>query len=210
MTRILLADDHAVVRQGLRQIVTESVRGPVFGEASSAEEALRKAAAEKWDLVILDISLPGKSGLDVLKELRAAKPGVPVLVLSMHPEEHFAVRALKAGAAGYVTKRTAARDLAAAVKKVLAGGRYVSASLAERLASEIRVGPGQVPHERLSDREYQVFRMLASGKTVKEIGEELSLTPQTVSTHRSRILEKMGMEANANLTQYAIQNRLLE
>jgi two-component system invasion response regulator UvrY len=209
MTRILLADDHAVVRQGLRQIVTESVRGPVFGEASSGEEALRKAAAEKWDLVILDISLPGKSGLDVLKELRAAEPGVPVLVLSMHPEEHFAVRALKAGAAGYVTKRTAARDLAAAVKKVLAGGRYVSASLAERLASEIQLGPGQLAHERLSDREYQVFRMLASGKTVKEIGEEISLTPQTVSTHRSRILEKMRMTTNAELTQYAIQGGLL-
>ena len=127
----------------------------------------------------------------------------------MHPEEHFAVRALKAGAAGYVTKRTAARDLAAAVKKVLAGGRYVSASLAERLACEIQVGPGQLPHERLSDREYQVFRMLASGKTVKEIGKEISLTPQTVSTHRSRILEKMGMTSNAELTQYAIQGGLL-
>jgi two-component system invasion response regulator UvrY len=209
MTRILLADDHAVVRQGLKQILIESLPGTKFGEASSGEEALRKAQTDTWDLVVLDISLPGKSGLEVLKELRGAQPKLPVLVLSMHPEEQFAVRALRAGAAGYVTKRTAAKDLAAAVKKVLGGGRFVSASLAERLAAEIQVGHGQVPHERLSDREYQVFRMLASGKTVKAVGEELSLTPQTVSTHRSRILEKMRMTTNAELTQYAIQGGLL-
>jgi two-component system invasion response regulator UvrY len=209
MTRVLLVDDHAVVRQGLKQILTESIADVEFGDASHGEEALRKARSETWDIVILDISLPGKSGLEVLKALRQAHPRLPILVLSMHPEEQFAVRALKAGAAGYVTKRTAAKDLTAAVKKVLSGGRYVSASLAERLAVEIQTGEG-APHERLSDREYQVFRMLALGKTVKEIGEQLSLTPQTVSTYRTRILEKMLMATNADLTQYAIQSRLLD
>jgi two-component system invasion response regulator UvrY len=209
MTRILVADDHAVVRQGLRQILTESIRGAVFGEASSGEEALSRAATEAWDIVILDISLQGRSGLEVLKDLRRSHPRLPVLVLSMHPEEQFAVRALRAGAAGYVTKRTAARDLTVAVRKVLSGGRYVSDSLAERLALEIRAG-SQAPHERLSDREDQVFRMLALGKTVKEISEELTLSPQTVSTHRTRILEKMGMTTNADLTQYAIQSRLFD
>jgi two-component system, NarL family, invasion response regulator UvrY len=209
MIRILLVDDHAVVRQGLKQILTESIREVEFGDASSGEEALRKARSRVWDIVILDISLPGKGGLEALKELRQSQPTLPVLLLSMHPEEQFAVRALKAGAAGYVTKRTAAKELAAAVKRVLEGGRYVSDSLAERLALEIQASSG-LPHERLSDREYQVFRMLAMGKTVKEIGEQLSLTSQTVSTHRSRILEKMGMATNADLTQYAIQSRLLE
>jgi DNA-binding NarL/FixJ family response regulator len=209
MTCILLADDHAVVRQGLKQILLDSIPGATFGEAASGEEAIRKSRAAVWDIIILDISLPDKSGLDVLKELRQAQPRLPVLVLSMHPEAQFAVRVLKAGAAGYVTKRTAAKDLVAAVRKVLAGGRYVSASLAERLAGELQTGP-QAPHERLSDREYQVFRMLTTGKTVKEIGEELSLSPQTISTHRARVLEKMGMLTNAELTQYAIQNRLQE
>jgi DNA-binding NarL/FixJ family response regulator len=193
----------------LKQILTESIADVEFGDASHGEEALRKTRAEAWDIVILDISLPGKSGLDVLKELRQSQPRLPVLILSMHSEEQFAVRALKAGAAGYVTKRTAARDLVAAVKKVLAGGRYLSASLAERLVVNLQED-GVTPHERLSDREYQVFRMLALGKTVKEISRELALSPQTISTHRARILEKMGMATNTELTQYAIQNRVLE
>jgi len=158
--------------------------------------------------VVLDISLPGKSGIEALKELRAAHPRLPVLVLSMHPEEQFAVRALKAGAAGYVTKRTAARDVVAAVRKVLSGGRYVSASLAERLAAQTQTGSVETPHETLSDREYQVFRLLAMGKAVKQIGKELDLSPQTVSTHRTHILEKMGMQTNAELIQYAIQNQI--
>ncbi len=209
MTRILLADDHAVVRQGLKQILLESMRDATFGEASSGEEAIEAGRAGGWDIVILDISLPGKSGLEVLKELRQIQPKLPVLVLSMHPEEQFAVRALRAGAAGYVTKRTATMDLARAVRKVLAGGRYVSASLAERLAAEVRAD-ARAPHERLSDREYQVFRMLALGKTVKEISEELGLSPQTVSTHRSRILEKMQLATNADLTEYALANRLID
>ena len=210
MTRVLLVDDHAVVRQGLKQVLAESLPDATFGDASNADEALRMVRTANWDIVVLDISLPGKSGIEALKELRAAHPRLPVLVLSMHPEEQFAVRALKAGAAGYVTKRTAARDVVAAVKKVLSGGRYVSPSLAERLAAQTQAGSVDTPHETLSDREYQVFRLLAMGKTVKQIGKELDLSPQTVSTHRTHILEKMGMQSNAELIQYAIQNQIRE
>jgi DNA-binding NarL/FixJ family response regulator len=210
MTRVLLVDDHAVVRQGLKQVLAESFPDATFGDACNADEALRMVRTADWDIVILDISLPGKSGIEALKELRAANPRVPVLVLSMHPEEQFAVRALKGGAAGYVTKRTAARDVVGAVKKVLSGGRYVSASLAERLAAQTQAGSVETPHETLSDREYQVFRLLAMGKTVKQIGKELDLSPQTVSTHRTHILEKMGMQSNAELIQYAIQNQIRE
>jgi DNA-binding NarL/FixJ family response regulator len=209
MTRVLLVDDHAVVRQGLKQVLAESLPEATFGDAANADEALRMVRTASWDIVILDISLPGKSGLETLKELRAGHPKLPVLVLSMHPEEQFAIRVLRAGAAGYLTKRTAARELVAAVRKVLAGGRYVSASLAERLAARVQAGWTQAPHETLSDREYQVFRMLAMGKTVKQIGKELDLRPQTVSTHRTHILEKMGMQSNAELIQYAIQNQNL-
>jgi two-component system invasion response regulator UvrY len=211
MKRILLADDHDVVRQGLKQILVEATPDAVFGDASSGSEVLKLVRSAPWDVVVLDISLPDRSGLDVLKELRQSDPGLPVLVLSMHPEEQFAVRVLRAGAAGYLTKRSAPQELVAAVRKVLAGGKYVTQSLAEKLAAVVDFGrPSGEPHERLSDREYQVFRMLASGQTVKEIGEELSLTPQTVSTHRARILEKMGLETNAELAQYARRAGLLE
>jgi DNA-binding NarL/FixJ family response regulator len=210
MNRILLVDDHEVVRQGLKQILAESFPKAAFGDASSGEEALLRVRAESWDIVVLDISLPGRGGLTTLKELRQENPRLPVLVLSMHPEEQFAVRALKAGAAGYVTKRTAARDVVAAVRKVLSGSRYVSASLAERLAAQTQMDSAQTPHEALSDREYQVFRMLGMGKTVKQIGKELGLSPQTISTHRSHILEKMGMQSNEELIQYAMQNQIRE
>lgn len=209
MTRILLVDDHAVVREGLKQILADSIRGAAFGEAATGEEALEKARASAWDIVILDMSLPDRTGIEILKDLRQTYPRLPVLVLSMHPEEQFAVRALKAGAAGYVTKRTAAEYIAAAVRKVLSGGKYVSASLAERLAGELGTGV-EAPHERLSDREFQVFRMLSMAKTVKQISEELSLSTQTVSTYRSRILEKMGLTTNDELTEYALQNGLLK
>ena len=211
MTRILLTDDHDVVRKGLKQILRESIPEAAFGDASTGREALRQARAEPWDLVLLDISLPDRSGLDVLKELRRDLPALPVLVLSMYSEEQFALRVLRAGAAGYLTKRTAAQELIAAVRKVLAGGKYVSASVAESLAVAVGALPPSTGdlHQALSDREYQVFRMLAMGKTVKDIGEELFLSPQTVSTHRGRILDKMGMTTNAELTQYAIQAGLL-
>jgi two-component system, NarL family, invasion response regulator UvrY len=210
MTRVLLVDDHAVVRQGLKQVLAEALPDATFGDAGNADEALRMVRTANWDIVVLDMSLPGKSGIELLKELRAAHPRLPVLVLSMHPEEQFAIRALKAGAAGYVTKRTAARDVVAAVRKVLSGGRYVSASLAERLAAQTQAGSVEAPHETLSDREYQVFRLLAMGKTVKQIGKELDLSPQTVSTHRTHILEKMGLESNAELIQYAMHNQIRE
>ena len=209
MTRILLVDDHAVVREGLKQILADSIRGATFGEAATGDEALEKAKAGAWDVVILDMSLPGASGIEVLKELRQMYPRLPVLVLSMHPEEQFAARALRAGAAGYVTKRTAAEQIAAAVGKVLAGRKYISASLAEKLAGELNKG-AEAPHERLSDREFQVFRMLSMAKTVTQISEELSLSTQTVSTYRNRILEKMGLTTNDELTEYALQNGLLK
>jgi DNA-binding NarL/FixJ family response regulator len=210
MTRILLVDDHAVVRQGLKQILEGAVAGAELGEAASAEEAVRMAQAQDWDAVILDISLPGKSGLEVLKELRRARPRLPVLVLSMYPEEQFGVRALRAGAAGYLAKQSTAVDLVTAVRTVLVGRRYLSPNLAERIAGEIGLAPGRAPHELLSDREFQVFRLLASGKTVTASAEALGLSVATVSTYRSRILEKMGLSENYDLVQYAIVNRLFE
>jgi two-component system invasion response regulator UvrY len=210
MTRILLVDDHLVVRQGLKQILEGALADAVFADAASAEEAVRKVRAADWDLVILDISLPDQSGIEVLKELRQLRPKLPVLVLSMHPEEQLAVRALRAGAAGYLTKKTVTAELLTAVRKVLAGGRYLSQFLTDKLAVEIRADSPRAPHETLSDREYQVFRLLALGNTVKQISEELSLSPQTVSTHRSHILSKMGLTTNAELTQYAIYNHLLD
>jgi two-component system, NarL family, invasion response regulator UvrY len=210
MTRILLVDDHAVVRQGLKQILEGAIAGSVFGETANGEEAARMVEEADWDAVILDLSLPGKSGLETLKELRRVRPRLPVLVLSMYPEEQFAVRALRAGAAGYLPKKTTAADLVAAVRSVVAGRRYVSPSLAERLAGEIGLAPGRAPHELLSDREFQVFRLLASGRTVTASAEELGLSVATVSTYRTRILEKMGMRENYDLVQYALVNRLFD
>ncbi len=212
MTRILLVDDYPVVLSGLKQILTDTIADAVFGETDDGQGALRLAREQDWDVIVLDISLPDMSGLDVLKKLHLERPRTPVLVLSMYSEDQFALRMLRAGAAGYLTKQAAAKELATAIRKVLAGGRYVSASLAERLAAAVglRTQPQDAPHEALSDREYQVFRRLASGMTVKAIGEELSLSPQTVSTHRARILEKMGFQTNADLTRYAIQARLLD
>jgi DNA-binding NarL/FixJ family response regulator len=207
--RILLADDHAVVRQGLVQILRDALPGAVFGEADTGQEALERVRREKWDVVVLDISLPDRNGLEVLKEARQIAPNLPVLILSMHPEEQFAVRTLRAGAAGYVTKKTASHEIADAVRRVLAGGRYVSPMLAEKLAFDAGSAKPAAPHEALSNREYQVFRMLALGKCVKDIAAELSISVQTVSTHRARILEKMGMRTNADLTAYALRERLI-
>jgi len=210
MTRILLVDDHVVVRQGLKHILSESIADAVFEEADSGSKAMDKARSCDFDLLVLDISLPDKSGLEVLKEVRQACPKLPVLMLSMYPEEHFAVRALRAGASGYLTKRAPVAELVAAVKKVLAGGKYVSPSLAERLAGEIGHPSELAPHELLSDREFQVFRLLAAGKTVKAIAQQLGLSVPTISTYRSRILEKMGMSENSDLVRYAIVNRLFD
>jgi two-component system invasion response regulator UvrY len=210
MPQILVADDHAIVRRGLIEILRDSVPGAAFGEAETGWRALELARAEKWDLAILDVSLPDQSGLEVLKQIRRFAPRLPVLVLSMHPEEQFALRALRAGAAGYVTKKTAPQEIGEAVRRVLAGGRYITPSLAEMMALEMSQRIEKEPHERLSDREYQVFRRLALGKTVKEIASELTVSVQTVSTYRARILAKMGFRTNAELTEYAIRDHLLE
>jgi two-component system, NarL family, invasion response regulator UvrY len=210
MTRILHADDHVVVRQGVRQILSEAFGNVQFDEAESGDRALEKARNEDWDILILSFSLPGKSGLDVLKELRQYRPKLPVLMLSKYPEEHFGVRVLRAGAAGYLSKKTSATDLVKAVKRVLAGGRYVTPTLAERLAGEIGHPSDLAPHQQLSDREFQIFLLLAAGKTVTAVARNLRLSVPTVSTHRAHILEKMGLRDNSDLVQYAIANRVFE
>jgi two-component system, NarL family, invasion response regulator UvrY len=210
MIKVLIADDHAVVRQGLRQILMETADMQVSGEAASGPEALDRARGEDYDVMVLDITMPGRSGFDILKELRGEKPKLPVLVLSMHAEEQFAVRLLKAGASGYLNKESAPEELVKAIRKVVSGGRYVSPALAEKLAFEIDADSDKLLHESLSDREFQVMRMMASGKTVKEIAAELSLSVKTISTYRARILDKMNLRTNAELIHYAIQNQLIE
>jgi two-component system invasion response regulator UvrY len=207
--KILITDDHAVVRQGLKQILLEEFKRAEFGEATNAQEAIERVWKENWDVVVLDITMPGRSGLEVLKEIKKSRPKLPVLVLSMHPEDQFAVRILKIGAAGYMTKESAPNELVGAVRKVMAGGRYVSPSLAEKMASYLAVDVHTPPHERLSDREFLVLRLIASGKTPTAIARELALSVKTISTYRMRILEKMSMANNAELTHYAIQNQLV-
>jgi DNA-binding NarL/FixJ family response regulator len=207
--RILIADDHAVVRQGLKQILAEEFKRAEYGEASNVQEAIDKVWKENWDVVVLDITMPGRSGLEVLKEIKKSRPKLPVLMLSMHPEDQFAVRLLKIGASGYMTKESAPNELVGAVKKVVAGGRYVSSALAEKMASYLAIDVQTPPHERLSDREFLVLRLIASGKTPTAIAKELGLSVKTISTYRMRILEKMSMANNAELTHYAIQNNLV-
>jgi two-component system, NarL family, invasion response regulator UvrY len=208
--RILIADDHAVVRRGLRQILAEAFKRATFGEAANSQEALECVWKDPWDIVILDLTMPGRSGLEVLKEMKRARPKLPVLILSMHPEDQFAVRLLKAGASGYMTKESAAEELVGAVNKAIAGGRYVSLPLAEKLASLIVHDVHAAPHENLSDREFLILRMIASGKPVSVIARELSLSVKTVSTYRARLLEKMNMSNNSELVHYAFQNELVE
>jgi len=207
--RILITDDHAVVRQGLKQILAEEFKRAEFGEASNVQEAIDKVWKENWDVVVLDITMPGRSGLEVLKEIKKSRPKLPVLMLSMHPEDQFAVRLLKIGAAGYMTKESAPNELVGAVKKVVAGGRYVSPALAEKMASYLAIDVQTPPHERLSDREFLVLRLIGSGKTPTAIAKELGLSVKTISTYRARILEKMSMANNAELTHYTVQNSLL-
>jgi DNA-binding NarL/FixJ family response regulator len=210
VTRILIADDHAIVRKGLVQILADGPDKVTVDEAGSGEEALDKVRDNDYHLVLLDISMPGKSGLEVLRELKSDNPGLPVLMLSIHPEEQYAVRALRSGASGYLTKGSAADELLEAIKKVLAGGKYISSSLAEKLAFGLLSDAGKPLHESLSQREYQVLRMIASGKAPRDIARELSLGVKTVNTFRSRILHKMRMQGNAELTHYAISNNLLD
>jgi two-component system invasion response regulator UvrY len=209
MIRVLIVDDHAILRRGLRALLSDAFPEAAFGEASDAEQALEQLRKKRWDVALLDITLPGKSGLDLLKELKSARPRLPVLVLSVHPEDQFAVRALKAGAEGYMTKESAPEELVKAIHKILAGGRYVSPTLGEKLALNVRKDFTRTPHETLSDREYEVMCRIASGKTVTEISVELSLSVKTISTYRSRILEKLGVKNSAEITRYAIRNQLV-
>lgn len=210
MIKILIADDHEVVRKGLRQVIEETSDLVVTGEASNGHEVLEKIRKNDYDLVVLDIGLPDISGLDVLKQVKIECPQLPVVILSIYPEEQYAVRALKAGASGYLTKESASDELITAIRKVYDGRKYVSTTLAERLAKELEAGADKLPHETLSDRECQVMRMIALGKTIKDISEEINLSPKTVSTYRSRIFEKMTIKTNEELIRYAINNHLID
>ena len=211
MIRILIADDHAILRRGLREIlVRELGAGPSAATPRMPPRSFPGFEDREWDLVILDITMPGRSGLDVLRDLKAERPKLPVLVLSMHPEDQYAKRLLRAGASGYMNKESAPEELIKAVRKVLAGGRYVSDALAEKLASDLSEDGGQLIHEALSDREFEVLRMLGAGKTVTQIAEDLHLAVTTVSTYRARILEKMNLTTTAELMHYALYNRLID
>jgi two-component system, NarL family, invasion response regulator UvrY len=209
MIQILIVDDHAILRRGLKEILEREFRDVSVGGAGTAEQALTQLGSEKWDLVILDITMPGRSGVDVLRHLKALRPKLPVLVLSMHPEDQYGKRVLKAGASGYMNKESAPEELIKAVRKLLSGGRYVSSTLAETLAVDLGRDDGTPAHERLSDREFEVLRKMASGKTVGQIAQELHLSVPTVSTYRARILEKMGMSNTAELIRYALNHHLV-
>jgi two-component system, NarL family, invasion response regulator UvrY len=208
--RILIADDHAVFRRGLKETLVEAFPRATFAEAKTAQETLELVRRSPWDVLVLDISMPGKSGLDILEDVKRLQPRLPILYLSMHPEEQFARRALRSGAAGYLTKDSVPDELKTAMRKVATGGRYVSAALAERLAEDLAKKTDTPPHELLSDREFQVLRMIASGKTVKEIAEELALSIKTISTYRARILEKTGSHTTAQLIRYALKEQLVD
>jgi DNA-binding NarL/FixJ family response regulator len=210
MVRILIVDDHAVVRAGLRQLIADSGDMAVTGEAADGDEALGMVAQNQYDVVILDLSMPGRGGLDALKQMHSLHPQVPVLVLSMYPEEQYAVRVLKAGAAGYLTKSSATEELLNALRRIASGRKYISETLAETLAQDLGHAMDDEPHKTLSDREYQVMSLIASGKTVSEIAGQLTLSVKTVSTYRERILTKMRLKNNAELTHYVINNHLLE
>ena len=210
MIRILVADDHSVVRKGLVQIVGDSPGMEVIGEATNGQEALELVRSGSFDVVILDVSMPGRGGLDVLHELKAADPALRIIVLSMHPEEQYAIRSLRDGASAYLTKGCPPEELIAAIQTVASGKRYITPSIADRLATYVEDASRQLPHESLSDREMSVLVLIGSGKQVSEIAVELNLSVKTVSTYRSRILAKMGMETTSQLMRYAIQHELVE
>jgi two-component system invasion response regulator UvrY len=210
MIQILIADDHAIVRKGLKQILSETSGMVVAGEAANSRQCLELVWKNDFDMVLLDIAMPGRGGMDILKQLKHEKPKLPILMLSMYPEEQYAVRALKAGASGYLTKESAPKELISAIRKVSQGGKYVSASLAEKLAVYLETDAEKPVHETLSDREYQVMLMIASGKTVKQIADELSLSVKTISTYRARTLIKMGMNNNTEIIYYAIKQKLVD
>ena len=207
--KILIADDHLVVRRGIRQILSDWSDTAVMDEACNGQEVLEKVQDNHYDLILLDISMPGRSGLEVLSQLKKERPDLNVLILSMHTEEQYAVRVMKAGASGYLTKESTPEELISAVEKVSQGRKYVSSSLAEQLAFYLETETDKPPHELLSDREFEVLCLIAKGKTATEIAEMLSLSIKTISTYRTRILEKMAMTNNAQLTHYAIKNNLI-
>lgn len=215
MIKLLVADDHAIVRKGIEQIISETDDITVADEAQNGQEVLEKVRKNHYDMALLDISMPGRDGLDILKELRSLHPKLSVLMLSMYPEEQYAVRALRSGAAGYLTKESAPDELITAIRKVFSGGKYVSASLAEKLADNLTGKPanpqtqGRALHEFLSDRELQIMGMIASGKALTDVADELSLSVKTISTYRNRVLKKMHMKSNAEIVRYCIENKLL-
>jgi DNA-binding NarL/FixJ family response regulator len=210
MIRVFVADDHAVVRQGLKQIIGETSDVSVVGEAATGAEALDLARQAAGDVMVLDISMPGPGGLDIVRDLRALRPNLGILILSMYPEEQFAARLIRSGADGYLNKESAPDELVNAIRKVASGGKYVSAAMAEKLAFDLQTGGGGLPHEALSDREFQVLRLIGAGRTASEIAEQLSLSVKTISTYRARLLTKMNLSTNAELMRYALDHGLVE
>jgi DNA-binding NarL/FixJ family response regulator len=208
--RVLIADDHAIVRRGVRQILEETSDIEVTGEAASASELWPKVREGRCDAVVLDVNLPGRSGLELLGDIKRERPELPVLILTVHSEDQYAVRALKAGASGFLTKESAPEKLVDAVRKIAQGRRFITPEVADKLASSVARGEQGPPHEALSDREFQILKMIASGKTVSQIGRELALSVKTISTHRTRILKKMNLKTNSELTHYVIRNGLVE
>jgi len=208
--KILIADDHAIVREGLKQIVAEEKDILVAGEAENSSKLMELLEKEKWNLVVLDINMPGKSGLEALKDIKQLYPNLPVLILSMFSEDQYGLRAIKAGASGYLKKVSAPKELVTAIRKIVSGGKYINQSLAEKLAEKFENTKKELMHEKLSDREYQIMCNIALGKTAEEIAQELSISINTVYSYRNRILEKMSLRSNVELTQYAIQNKLIE
>jgi two-component system, NarL family, invasion response regulator UvrY len=209
MKRILIADDHAIVRRGLREVLTDAFPFTVIEEAEDGEDLLKKVMLEQWDIVISDISMPGRDGLEILQEIKKYNPKLPVLILSMYSEDQYAIRVFKAGASGYLTKNFAPGELVNAINRIMLGKKYITSSIAEKLANTLDKDSEKELHENLSDREFEVFKMIAAGKSVSDIAEKLSLSGTTVSTYRTRILGKMNLKSNADLTLYAIENKLM-
>lgn len=211
MIKVLVADDHPVVRGGIKQALSDSIAGVVIGEACTVQELFQQLEKQRWDVVILDITMPGGGGLEALKQLKQERPSLPVLILSVYPEDQFAVRAIRAGASGYLTKKSLAEELVRAVKTVLSGVKFLSPAVADLLATHVQQNVSDIPpHTRLSDREFQVFRALVRGKTVGEIANELTLSIKTISTYRGRVLEKLDVKTNTDLARYAFQHHLEE